>query len=123
MVQFPAGKRALQNKWVYRWNEEDGGKKWYKDRIVVKGFAQKKGIDFGEIFSFVVKMTSNSTILSLVAVEVLHLEHLDVKIVFLHGDLEEDIYMQKPHGYEVKGKENLVCKLNKSLYGPNQAPR
>jgi hypothetical protein len=54
--------------------EEDGGEKRYKARLVVKGFAQKKGIDFDEIFSPVVKMTSIRTILSLVAVEDLHLE-------------------------------------------------
>ena len=73
--------------------EEDGGKKRYKDRPVVKGFAQKKGVDFDEIFSNFVKMTSIRTILSLVVVEGLHLEQLDVKTAFLHGDLEEDIYM------------------------------
>jgi hypothetical protein len=54
--------------------EEDGGKKWYKDKRFVKGFAQKKGIDFDEIFSSIVKMTSIKNILSLVAVEYLHLE-------------------------------------------------
>jgi hypothetical protein len=75
--------------------EEDGGKKWYKTRLVVKGFAQKKGIYFDEIFSHVVKMTSIRTILSLVAVEDLHLQQLDVKMNFLHGDLEEEIYMQQ----------------------------
>ena len=94
LVQLPAGKRALHNKWVYRLKEEDGGKKRYKDRLVVKGFAHKKGIDFDEIFSPVVKMTSIKTILSIVAVEYLHLEQLDVKTTFLHGDLEEEIYMQ-----------------------------
>ena len=84
----------MQNKWVYRSKEEDGGKKKYKARLVVNGFAQKKGIYFDEIFSLVVKMNSITTILSLVAVEDLHLEQLDVKIIFLHGDLEEQIYMQ-----------------------------
>jgi hypothetical protein len=74
LVQFPTGKRALQNKWVYKLKEEDGGKKRYKARLVVKGFSQKKGIDFDEIFSHVVKMTSIRTILSLVVVEYLHLE-------------------------------------------------
>jgi hypothetical protein len=74
--------------------EEDGGENRYKARFVVKGFAQKKGIDFDEIFSPVVKMTSIRTILILVAVEDLHLEQLDVKTTFLHGDLEEEIYMQ-----------------------------
>jgi hypothetical protein len=55
-------------------------------------------------------MTSIRTILSLVVVEDLHHEQLDVKTNFLHGDLEEEIYMQQPQGYEVKGKENLVCR-------------
>jgi hypothetical protein len=123
LVQLPAKKRELQNKWVYKLKEEDGGKKGYKARLVVKGFAQKKGIDFDEIFSPVVKMTSIRTILSLVAVEDLHLEQLDVKPTFLHGDLEEEIYMQQPQGYEVKGKENLVCRLKKSLYGLKKDPR
>ena len=69
--------------------EEDGSKKRYKDRLVVKGFAQKKCIYFDEIFSFFVKMTSIRSILSLVATKYLHLEQLDVKTTFLHGDLEE----------------------------------
>jgi hypothetical protein len=89
----------------------------YKDRLVLKGFVQKKGIDFDEIFSHVVRMNSIRNILSLVAIEDLHLEQLDVKTNFLHGDLDEEIYMQQPQGYEVKGKENLVCWLNKRLYG------
>ena len=112
---MPAGKTTLQNKWVYRLKEEDGGKQRYKARLVVKGFAQKKDIEFDEIFSSVVKMTSIRTILSLVAVEDLHLEHLYVKTTFLHGDLEEEIYMEQPEGYEVKWKEKLVCRLKKSL--------
>jgi hypothetical protein len=94
LVELSAGKRALHNKWVYKLKEEDGGEKRYKARLVVKVFAQKKGIDFDEIFSPVVKMTSIRTILSLVVVESLHLEQLDVKTTFLHGDLEEEIYMQ-----------------------------
>ena len=121
LVPLPEGKRALPNKWIYRLNEEHGENKKYKARLVVKGFAQKKGINFDEIFSPVVKMTSIRTILSLVAADDLHLEQLDVKTAFLHGDLEE-IYMQQPEGYEVKGKENLVCRLRKSLYGLKQAP-
>ena len=62
--------------------DEDGGKKCYKGKLVVKGLAQKKGIDFDEIFSPIVKMTSIRTILSLVAVEYFHLEQLHVKKPF-----------------------------------------
>ena len=67
-------------------------------------------------------MTSIRVVLSLVAADDLHLEQLDVKTTFLHGDLEEEIYMHQLEGYEVKGKENLVCRLKKSLYGLKQAP-
>ena len=83
----------------------------------MNGFAQKKGIYFDEIFSLDVKMNLFRTILSLVVVEDFHLEQLDVKTTCLHGDLDEEIYMKQPKGYEVKGKENLVCRLKKSLYG------
>jgi hypothetical protein len=89
-----AGKRALHNKWAYTLKEEDGGKKRYNTILVVKGFAHKKCIHFDEIFYHVVKMTTIRTIISLVVVEDLRLEHLDVKTTFLHGDLEEEIYMQ-----------------------------
>ena len=68
-------------------------------------------------------MTSIRTVLSLVAIEDLHLEQLDVKTTFFHGNLDEEIYMAQPHGFAVKGKENLVCKLNKSLYGLKQEAR
>ena len=68
-------------------------------------------------------MTSIRVALSLVASMDLELEQLDVKTAFLHGDLEEEIYMVQPEGFEVKGKEHLVYKLKKSLYGLKQAPR
>ena len=103
--------------------EEYGSRKRYKARLLVKGFAQKNGIDFDEIFSPVVKMTSIRTILSLVLAKDFHFEELDVKTAFLHGDLEEEIYMQQPQGYEVKQMEKLVCRLKNSLYGLKQAPR
>ena len=93
LAKLPKNKKALQNKWVYRLKEEADGKKRFKARFVVKGFSQKEGIDFAKIFSHVVKMTSIRTVLSLVAVEDLHLEQLDVKTAFLHGDLEEEMYM------------------------------
>eukprot|EP00253_Pinus_taeda_P017286 PITA_17286 len=94
LVRLSVGKTTLQNKWVYLLKEEDGGRKRYKARLVMGGFAQKKGIDFDEIFYPIVKMTSIRTILSLVVAEGFHLEQLDVKKTFLLGDLEEEIYMQ-----------------------------
>jgi len=89
----------------------------------VKGFSEKKGVDFDEIFSLMVKMTSIRVILGLAARLKLEVEQMDVKTAFLHGDLEEEIYMEQPEGFLVKDKEDYVCKLKKSLYGLKQAPR
>ena len=68
-------------------------------------------------------MSTIKLVLGMVAAENLHLEQLDVKTAFLHGDLEEDLYMIQPEGFTVQGQENLVYKLRKSLYGLKQAPR
>ena len=79
---------------MYKLKPRDGGNPpRYKAKIVVKGFQQKKGVDFDEIFSPVVKMTSIRTVLSIAARMNLEVEQLDVKTAFLHGDLEEEIYM------------------------------
>ncbi|KAH9697268.1 Integrase catalytic domain-containing protein [Citrus sinensis] len=95
----------------------------YKARLVAKGFAQKEGIDYNEVFSPVVKHTSIHILLALVAEYELELAQLDVKTAFLHGDLEEEIYMIQPCGFRVAGKENHVYRLIKSLYGLKQSPR
>ena len=70
----------------------------------MKGFNQKKGIDFKEILSLVVKMSSIRVALGLVTHLNLEVEQLGVKTVFLHGDLKEEIYMRQLEGFEVKGK-------------------
>ena len=91
----------MHNKWVYRIKNEYDGSNRYKVRLVVKGFQQKKGIDYSDIFSPVVKMSTIRLILGMVAAENLHLEQLDEKTAFLHDDLEEDIYMIHPEGFIV----------------------
>ena len=91
--------------------------------MVAKGYSQVEGIDFGEIFSPVSKLTSIRFLLSIAVAFDLEVEQMDVKTMFLHGDLEEEIYMKQPEGFIVKGKNELVCKLKKSLYGLKQSPR
>ena len=74
-------------------------------------------------FSYVVKLTTIRFVLSIVAAEELHLKQLDVKITFLHSDLKEDIYIIQPQSSILVRKEQLVCKLKKSLYSLKQTPR
>ncbi|GKV15591.1 hypothetical protein SLEP1_g26368 [Rubroshorea leprosula] len=123
LVELPKGRKTLKNKWVFKLKKDGDKIVRYKARLVVKDFSQKKGIDFDEIFSPVVKMSSIHVVLGLAASMNLELEQLDLKTVFLHGDLHEEIYMDQPEGFEEKGDEHMVCKLKKSLYGLKQAPR
>ena len=124
LVKLPKGKRALDNRWIYRVKHESNTMSpRYKARLVVKGFSQRKGVDFNEIFSPVVKMSPIRTVLSLAVTLDLEVEQMDVKTVFLHGHLEEEIYMKQPGGFLVEMKEYYVCRLRKSLYGLKQAPR
>ena len=125
LVELPAGRKPLPCKWVFRYKYvSDSEKPKYKARLVAKGFKQEHGVDYDEIFSPVVKMTTLRLLLGVVATEDLELEQMDVKTTFLHGDLEEDIYMSQPAGFTATGEDNhLVCRLKKSLYGLKQAPR
>ena len=95
----------------------------FKARLVVKGFTQV-GVDYTEIFSLVVKYTTIRIIFALVAQFNWELEQMDVKTTFLHGELEETIYMKQPEGFEIHNKgSECVCLLKKSLYGLKQSPR
>ena len=116
-MKLPKGKRALETRWIFRVKQDSNSTlPRYKARLVVKGFRQKKDVD-NEIFSPVVKMSSIRTVISLAATLDLEVEQMDVKTTFLHGNLEEEIYMKQPDGFLVKGKEDYVCRLRKSLYG------
>jgi hypothetical protein len=89
----------------------------FKARLIAKCFIQILGIDYNDVFFPVVKYSSICTFLSIVAMQDLELEQLDVKTAFLHGELEKEIYMDQLEGFMVPSKEKFVCKLKKSLYG------
>ena len=95
----------------------------YKTRLVVKDYAQRKGVDFDEIFSPMVKHCSIRVLLAMVAMWDLELEQMDVKTAFLHGSLEEEIYTLQSEGFVKPNSEKKVCRLRRSLYGLKQTPR
>ena len=91
---------------------------------MAKRHSQVEGIDFGKIFSPVAKLASIRFLLSIAATAFdLEVEKMDVKTTFLHGNLEEEIYMKQLEGFIVKGKNKLICKLKKSFYGLKQSLR
>ncbi|KAK9220923.1 hypothetical protein WN944_009347 [Citrus x changshan-huyou] len=125
LVPNLGNKKLISCKWIFKRNEgiPDVEPPKYKARLVARGFTQRKGVDFNEKFSPVLKHSSIRILLAMVALLDLELEQMDVKTTFLHGNLEEQILMAQPKCFECKGKEDYVCLLHKSLYGLKQSPR
>jgi hypothetical protein len=123
LVTLPHGVKPVGVKWVYKTKFNEKGKiEKHKAILVAKGYSQKYGVDFSEVYAPVARWDTIRTILSLAAHEKWNVFQLDVKSAFLHGELIEDVYVEQPLGYQ-KGNNSQVYKLNKALYGLKQAPR
>ena len=124
LVKLPHGYKPVECKWVFKAKRDFSRQiERYKVRLVVKGYSQREGIDFKETFSPVSTKDSFRVIMAIVAHFDLELHQMDVKTTFLNGDLDEDVYMEQPTGFVEVGKEDLVCNLNKSIYGLKQVSR
>ncbi len=118
LVALPKDKKTIGCKWVYKIKHNvNGFVSRYKARLVAKGYAQTYGIDYEETYSPVAKMTTIKTIVAMAAAKGWSSHQMDVNNAFLHGDLQEEVYMEQPPSYVDQTHPNLVYRLKKALYG------
>jgi hypothetical protein len=124
IVPRPNSKDVVSSRWLFKIKHvADRSIEKYKARFVAHGFSQKEGIDYEETFTHVAKYTLIRTIIALATKMKWKLHQMDVKIAFLKGVIEEEVYIEQPQEFEVEDKKSQVCKLKKVVYGLKQAPR
>lgn len=124
LTDLPKGHKAIDLKWVFKVKTDQQGEVTkHKARVVVKGYVQRHGIDYDEVFAPVTRLEIVRLLLALAAKHEWEVHHLDVKSAFLNGVIHEEVYVSQPKGYVKKGSEHKVYKLLKALYGLRQAPR
>ena len=124
LVVLSFGKFLVGCCWVYTVKVgPDGQVDRLKAPLVSKGYTQVYGFDYGDTFSPIAEIASVRLLLSMVAMCSWPLYQLNIKNVFLHGDLAEEVYMEQPPGFVAQGESSLVCRLRRYLYGLQQSPR
>lgn len=120
-VSCPFNKNIVDSKWVFSIKIDAFGNPKYKARLVARGFSQQYLIDYKEVFAPVVRINTFRLMIAFANQHNLLIHQMDVKTAFLHGKLEEEIYMRIPEG--IVQSKNKVCKLNKAIYGLKQSAR
>lgn len=124
LTELPQDRKPIDLKWIYKIKRDASGNiVKYKARIVAKGYVQKQGVDYDEVFAPVTRIETIRLLLALAAKGGWEVHHLDVKTAFLNGEIKEEVYVRQPEGFVKNGKEHLVYKHFKALYGLRQAPR
>jgi hypothetical protein len=124
LVPRPKNKNVIGTKWVFRNKlNEDGHVTRNKARLVCKGYAQIEGIDFEETFAPVARMEAIYFLLAYACYKNVKVYHMDVKSSFLNGEIEEEVYIEQPEGFQLSENTYYVCKLKKALYGLKQDPK
>lgn len=124
LIEMPPEGKVIEVKWIYKTKlNEKGEVDKYKALLVAKGYNQQYGVDYAEVFAPVARLDIVHVILSLAARNDWTVYQLDVKSAFLHGELNEEVFIAQPPGYEQKGQEHKVYKLKKALYSLKQAPQ
>ena len=124
LVKLPAGRKPIGCKWIFKTKHTSDGKvERYKARLVAKGYTQKPQEDYDETYSPVIRYSSIRTLLAFAVQNGMIIHQMDVVTAFLNGTINEEIYMEQPPGYIKKGEKDLVCKLNRSIYGLKQSSR
>jgi hypothetical protein len=117
-------KNVISTKWVFRNKmNEDGHVTRNKATLVCKGYAQIEGINFEETYALVARMEAIYLLLAYACSKNVKVYQMDVKSTFLNGELEEEVYIEQPEGFQLSENTDYVCKLKKALYGLKQAPR
>ncbi|KAK3016861.1 hypothetical protein RJ639_005982 [Escallonia herrerae] len=124
LVDLPPGSKPIGCKWIFKKKlRVDGSIEKLKARLVAKGFSQKESVDYFDTYAPVARIATIRVLIALASIHKLVIHQMNVKTAFLNGELDEEVYMQQPEGFVVRGQENKVCKLIKSLYGLKQAPK
>jgi hypothetical protein len=122
-VPRPRGHKVIPVHWIFSVKmDAHGNVLRFKARLVAQGCRQIPGVDVMEVFAPTSSYGSRRALLSVAAQEGLEIHQVDVKTAFLNGELEEEVYVTQPPGFE-NGDGNTVCRLKKALYGLKQAPR